>query len=154
VEDKKPLPSRIIAIDYGQVRIGLALSDATKVIAFPLTLAYAEKSTEATAKKLLKLLEEHAKTNQYSIAEIVVGLPLLMSGKSGLQADEVRYFVSVLQQWTSIPVKTWDERLTTVQAERSLREGALSRKQRAKVVDTASAVILLQSYLDSRAPVI
>lgn len=141
-------PSRILAIDYGMVRIGLALSDERKIIATPLKVILAEKKMEKTVSKILKELEEHQSNYKYQIEEIIVGLPLLMNGKQGLLADEVRDFIEHLKKQTSIPIVTWDERLTTVQAERSMREGSMTRKQRTKHVDTVSAVILLQSYLD------
>lgn len=141
-----PEAKRIVAIDYGMVRIGLALSDERKIIASPLMILIAEKKMEHTVSKLLKEL------GGYQIEEIVIGMPLLMNGKQGLLADEVKAFIEILKQQTSIPVITWDERLTTVQAERSMREGGMTRKQRSKVVDTVSAVILLQSYLDYKYP--
>lgn len=144
----KSKPTRIIAIDYGMVRIGLAYSDERKIIATPLITLRAEKKSEQTVVKLLQELERHQKVNGYEIEEIIVGMPLLMSGKMGLSADEVNHFVLVLKQAITIPVTLWDERLTTVQAERSMREGGMTRKQRSKVVDTVSAVILLQNYLD------
>jgi putative holliday junction resolvase len=73
---------------------------------------------------------------------------LLMSGKMGLLADEVTHFVELLKSATSLPVVTWDERLTSVQADRSLREGNFTRKKRSQKVDSVAAVIILQNYLD------
>lgn len=105
---------------------------------------------DETVKQLVQTLENDQIARGYEIEEVVVGLPLLMSGKSGLMADEVRHFVSLLEQHIKAPIKTWDERLTSVQADRSLREGNLSRKRRAKVVDVVAAVIILQNYLDSK----
>jgi putative holliday junction resolvase len=145
-------PKRILGIDYGLSRLGLALSDETKIIASPLMTFQAEKKSEKTAGKLLELLQQIQNSHQCEIEEIVLGLPLMMSGKTGHLADEVKHFASLLAQATPIPIRLWDERLSTVQAERSLREGNLSRKKRAKVVDTVSAAIILQSYLNSKAP--
>jgi putative holliday junction resolvase len=139
---------RIAAIDYGLARIGLAISDETQTIAMPLTTLQCEKKTEDTAKKLIQSLEEHQKAYQYELKEIVIGLPLMMSGKKGFLADEVNYFIELLKKLVAIPIISWDERLTTVQAERSMREGNLSRKRRAKSVDNVAAIIILQSYLD------
>ena len=85
----------------------------------------------------------------YAIESIVDGLPLMMSGKMGFLADEVKHFVELLQKPVSIPILTWDERLTTVQAERSLRRAAFHAKTRSQIVDEVAAVIMLQSYLDS-----
>lgn len=142
--------SRIAAIDYGMARIGLALSDERKIIASPLVTVAAAKRMEQRVDQVLRVLTQHQEANRYHLEEIVVGLPLLMSGKAGLLADEVNHFVEQLRKVTTIPVILWDERLTTVQAERSLREGGMTRKKRTKFVDTVSAAILLQSYLDNK----
>lgn len=144
----KPARTRIAALDYGMARIGVALSDETKTIAAPLKTLTTEKQLERTATKLVNELNLHQKDNRYTLEEIIIGLPLMLSGKSGLLADEVKTFVELLRKKIDIPVTTWDERLTTVQAERAMRESTMTRKQRSKLVDTVSAVILLQSYLD------
>ncbi|MGK5593871.1 MAG: Holliday junction resolvase RuvX [Parachlamydiaceae bacterium] len=141
--------TRIIGIDYGMARIGLSFSDPTKLIAMPITVFSCEKKVEKTVERLIAFLQEHAETHAYQIESFVVGLPLLLSGKQGLLADEVNYFVEELKKKSSIPVVLWDERLTTVQAERTLLQSSLTRKKRAKVVDVVSAVIILQNYLDS-----
>lgn len=142
--------TRIVGIDYGLARIGIALSDESKIIASPLRTITSEKRAELSVTKLLQELAKHQEENRYTLLEIVVGLPLMMSGKPGLLADEVQHFVELLRAATSIPIVTWDERLTTVQAERSLRESNMTRKKRAKIVDNISAAILLQSYLDAK----
>lgn len=144
----KSKATRIAALDYGLARIGLAISDETKTIAMPLKTLQCEKKTEDTAKKLIQVLEDHQKSQNYQLIEIVVGLPLMMSGKMGFLADETKYFIEILKKFVSIPLLTWDERLTSVQADRSMREGNLSRKKRAKSVDNVAAIIILQSYLD------
>lgn len=144
----RPLAHRIVGIDYGLVRIGIALSDERKIIATPLMIVTAEKKNEETAHKLIKTLKEHAEEHHYIIDEIVIGLPLMMSGKKGMIADEVVGFVELMRQHIDIPITTWDERLTSVQADRSLREGSMSRKKRASFVDTVAACIILQNYLD------
>lgn len=146
----KPKATRIIGIDYGLTRLGLALSDERKIIANSLKTFLAEKKAEATAHKLVKELQEHALANHYELEEIVIGMPLMMSGKKGMFADEVNHFVLLLKELISIPVITWDERLSSVQADRSLREGNFSRKKRSKLVDSVAAIIILQSYLDSK----
>jgi putative Holliday junction resolvase len=141
--------ARIIAIDYGMVRIGVAYSDASKTIASPLAVVAAEKQSGNTLKNLVKCLASHQEELGYSIEKIVVGMPLLMSGKSGLMADEVRHFMTLLEKaFPDAEVVAWDERLTSVQADRTMREANMSRKKRAKHVDTVSAVIILQNYLD------
>ncbi len=142
------MKKRIVGIDYGLVRIGVAVSDERKIIASPMMTFRAFKQMKETVKELLKELLLHSQTNKYEIEEIVIGLPLMMSGKRGLQADEVFHFVELLREETAIPIVTWDERLTTVQAERAMKEGGMSRKKRAKVVDKVAAVIILQNYLE------
>lgn len=144
----KKSATRIVGVDYGIARIGISLSDETKTIASPLTTLKAEKKSEETAVKFLRTLEEHSLLHHYTIEAIVVGLPLMMSGKVGFLADEVKFFIGLLKQKTNIPIYPWDERLTTVQAERSLRESSLTRKRRAKIIDSVAAVIILQNYLD------
>jgi putative Holliday junction resolvase len=146
----KPRPKRLLGIDFGLSRLGLALSDERKLIASPFLTFSSEKKTEETARKLIDLLTQLQEKNGYEIEEIIIGMPLMMSGKTGFLADEVNHFINVLSQVTSIPIHSWDERLSTVQAERSLRETQLSRKRRSKVVDIVSAAIILQSYLDHR----
>lgn len=141
---------RIVGIDFGLARIGLALSDETKLIANSLKTLLCEKKAEATAKKLIKELNDHAAIYDYNIEEVVIGMPLMMSGKKGMLADEVIHFVSILKELISVPITTWDERLSSVQADRSLREGNFSRKRRSKMVDSVAAVIILQSYLDHK----
>jgi putative holliday junction resolvase len=148
--ENKYREGRIIALDYGLARIGVALSDPSKMIASPLETMLAEKKTELTAAKVVKELKLHQEAYRYNLEEIVIGLPLLLNGKIGLQADEVKHFVEILRKLSSVPIVTWDERLTTVQADRSMREGNLTRKKRAKNVDSVSAVILLQNYLDHK----
>lgn len=146
----RPRATRIVGIDYGMARLGIALSDEQKIIASPLLTLKAEKKTAATAVKLALELKKHADINRYDIAEIVIGLPLMMSGKKGMLADEVMHFIELLKQHVVIPIITWDERLSSVQAERALRESTLTRKRRSKVIDTVAAAIILQSYLDSK----
>lgn len=147
---KRVKPSRIIGIDYGMARFGIAVSDQMKIISMPLTTIFAESKSEKNALKILDELKKISDLNGYDIELIVIGLPLMMSGKFGLQADDVLHFVNLLKEKTEIPIITWDERLTTVQAEKSLREGNMSRKKRSKVIDKVAAVLILQSYLDSR----
>lgn len=144
----RPKPKRIIGIDFGLSRLGLALSDANKIIASPLMIITVEKRSEQTVQKLVTLFNQIQEEHKCEIETIVVGMPYMMSGKTGFLADEVKHFIQLLSQITPIPIKTWDERLSTVQAERSLREGHMTRKQRSKVVDRISAAIILQSYLD------
>ncbi len=146
--ENKPKAKRIIGIDFGLARLGISYSDENFIIGMALTTLKAEKKTELTIGKLLHELKLHQEKHKYEILEIVVGLPLMMSGRVGFLADEVKHFVELLKQATPIPIICWDERLTTVQAERSLRETSLTRKRRSQVVDSVAAMLILQSYLD------
>lgn len=146
----RPPLRRIVGLDYGLARIGVALSDERLLLASPLMTFRTEKKSEDTVVKLVEQLQHHAVANKYTIAEIVIGLPLMMSGKKGLIADEVMHFVSLLKLHIDVPIVTWDERLSSVQADRTLREGNLSRKKRSQVVDTVAACIILQNYLDRK----
>jgi putative Holliday junction resolvase len=146
----KEKAKRIVAIDYGLARLGLALSDERKIIASSLKTLQAEKKAEATARKLCEELQKHGAEYGYEIEEIVIGMPLMMNGSKGMLADEVLYFISLLKKIFEIPITTWDERLSSVQADRALREGNFSRKRRSKMVDAVTATILLQSYLDKK----
>lgn len=144
----KTRATRIIAIDFGLARLGVAISDEMKIIAMPLMTITCESKSDKTVAKVLDELAKHQVANKYDLEAIILGMPLMMSGKMGMLADEVKHFVDVLRQSTSTPIITWDERLTTVQAERSMKEGTMSRKKRSKIVDKVAAVIILQSYLD------
>lgn len=149
-KSQKPKATRTLGIDFGMARIGVALSDESKMIAAPLFILKVETKTEQTVAKLLSQLKSHQEVNRYEIDAIVIGMPLLMSGKTGFLADEVRNFVDHLKKATDTPIILWDERLTSVQAERAMRESNMTRKKRAQIVDTVAAVIILQNYLDHR----
>ncbi len=131
--------SRIAAIDYGLKRIGIAVSDPNRQIAFPLV-------TVEGGKKGIEQIRLAIKDKQ--VSQIIVGLPLLLNGKDGEMATAVRQFAKELETALAIPVILWDERLSSVQADRNLRELDLNRKQRTSKIDTAAAALLLQSYLD------
>lgn len=133
---------RILGIDFGLTRIGLALSDERKIIASPFKTILTQKSTSLSVEHLLKELKA------LSIELIVVGLPLRLNGKHSMMTDEVCHFVACLKEKTPCPVITWDERLTTLQAEKALMESTLNRKDRSKKIDIVSAALLLQNYLD------
>lgn len=130
-------------------RLGIAVSDPTKLIATPLPTFKAERKSEYTATKLIAYLQDYAERQKCDIDKIVIGMPFMMSGKKGHLADEVTHFIELLKNITTIPIETWDERLTSVQADRSLRESSFSRKRRAQEVDSVAALILLQNFLDA-----
>ena len=133
---------RVLGVDHGTVRIGLAISDELKFMAHPLEVFPAEPFS-AFLERLKSLIREK------EVELIVVGIPRNMDGSYGPAAQKVQEFVAVLKEALTIPVRTWDERLTSVQAHRFLTEANVSgRKQRGRV-DKSAAAILLQSYLDS-----
>ena len=146
----KKIAERYIGIDYGAARIGLAYSDERAVIATTLALLKAERGVKATVASLLKMMEQHTAQLGYRIKAFVVGYPLMMSGKVGFIADEVDAFIAELEAQSQLPIVKLDERLSSLQADRALREFGLSRKRRSKHLDTVSAVIILQSYLDQQ----
>ncbi len=136
---------RVLAIDHGTKRVGLALSDETGTIAQPLEFVPAEP-----ADKLLNRLQNIVAERK--VEEILVGIPRNMNGTYGPAADKAREFVAGLKQVLTVPVKTWDERLTSVQANRALIETGMRREKRRERVDQTAAALLLQSYLDHRNP--
>jgi len=143
-----PAKKRIIALDYGQKRIGVAYSDETFLIAMNYPTVTTEKKIEKTVSKLAGLIRQHEKDLGYTVEKIVVGKPLLMSGKNSLMTDEALVFMELLAKEFPCPVIAWDERLSSVQAERALMESSMTRKKRAQHVDQVAAAIILQSYLD------
>jgi putative holliday junction resolvase len=134
---------RVLALDLGKRRIGLALSDELGVTAQGL-----ETLQRTNIREDLARLAELASSRNVSL--FLLGNPLHMSGREGRGAVHAREFGERLEAATGIPIQLWDERLTTVQAQRVLRESGISIEKRAKAVDRLSAVILLESYLDSR----
>jgi putative Holliday junction resolvase len=133
---------RILAIDYGTKRIGIAVSDELQMIAQPLEFIPAEPFAQFLS-RLKQLLAEK------EVERIVVGMPRNMNGSYGQAAQNVQEFVSVLRTALTVPVATWDERLTSVQANRLLIQADVSRGKRREKVDKTAAALLLQNYLDS-----
>jgi putative Holliday junction resolvase len=133
---------RILALDYGTKRIGVALSDELKMMAHPREFLPAEPFSEVLVQLKTLIREEEVEL-------ILVGMPRNLDGTYGDSAERARQFVTVLREAICIPIRTWDERLTSVAAQRALREaGVRSNKQRSRI-DQCSAAIFLQSYLDS-----
>ena len=132
---------RVLAIDHGSKQVGLALSDPTGTIALPLEYVPAQP-----AANLLSRLQ--AIVSEREVAEVLVGIPRNMNGTYGPAAEKAREFVAALEQVLTVPVKTWDERLTSVQANRFLIETGMRREKRRERVDETAAALLLQSYLD------
>ena len=137
-----PAKSRILALDLGKKRIGLAISDPLGITAQGLpNLVRTNKRTDMAV--LQQLIAER------EVGRILLGNPINMRGTEGRQSAWVHEFAAALEKQTGLPVKLWDERLTSVEAGRVLRSSGISIEKRAAAVDRLSAVILLQSYLDS-----
>ncbi len=134
---------RILALDVGDVRIGVAVSDPLEVIAQPLA-SVKRTSVNEDVESIKRLAEEH------ETGKIVVGVPKTLDDKVGIQAQKVLDFIESLRKALEIPIVLWDERLTTAEAERALIEADMSRRKRKKVIDKVAAVLILQGYLDSQ----
>ncbi|HEV2115857.1 MAG TPA: Holliday junction resolvase RuvX [Terriglobales bacterium] len=136
-------PGRILALDVGSKTIGRAVSDPLGITAQGLeTIRRKNKRTD---------FEELERTiREYEVREIVVGYPLHMSGAAGSQSLKMQEFAEQLRRRFALPVHLWDERLTSAQANRLLREAELSIQRRAQVVDRLAAVLILQSFMEAR----
>lgn len=135
--------SRIAALDYGQRRIGIALSDPTGTIAYPLATLTRRLGKRPPWPELTSLLREH------EVTEVVVGLPLDLSGEEGDWSREVRQFGAEVSRRTSLPVHWVDERLSSVRAERTVRGMGLKKSDREDKgrVDATAAAVILEAYL-------
>jgi putative Holliday junction resolvase len=131
---------RILGLDLGQSRIGVAISDPRRQMAVP--LGTVRTGAPADVRAIAAMVKE------LGVTAIVVGQPLSMSGRKGEEADHAEKFAQALRDFLGVPVFLQDERLTTVQAERSLREAGVGGRDRRRVVDQAAATLILQAYLD------
>jgi len=135
---------RILALDVGDRRIGVALSDPTQILARSLLVL--ERTDEG------KVLERVAAlVREEGVERVVVGYPLSLRGGVGPQAQRVGRFAQALAKALEVPVELWDERYSTVDAERILRERGMDGRQRRRRVDATAAAVILQDYLDARA---
>ncbi len=134
---------RTLAFDYGDRRIGIALSDPMGIAARPL-MTLTRTTWPRDLERIQAIVREH------EVRRIVVGLPLDMDGGRGVRARMTESFIERIRGATGLPVIPWDERLSTVQAERILIAGDVRRARRRQVIDQVAAVIVLQAYLDSR----
>lgn len=135
--------ARILGIDFGAKRLGLAISDESYTLASPLAV-YERTDQEHDLKFLSNLI------SQYQITEIVLGLPLNMDGSLSEKAQQVLEFKRLLEEHLKLPVVTFDERLTTAEAERVLLQANMSRRKRKQRRDALAAVLILQGYLSSK----
>jgi putative holliday junction resolvase len=134
---------RVLGLDVGSKRIGIAVSDPLGITAQGLeTLQRQNKRLDF--EKLAKVAQ------QYEVAEVVVGFPLRMSGAEGIQAEKMHRFAEELRERLHLPVHLWDERLSSAEANRLLRETNMSIQRRGQVVDQMAAVLILQSWMESR----
>ncbi len=135
---------RILALDHGTKRIGVAISDELKLIAQPVEFIPAEPLGGFFERLRAILAEKPCEL-------LLVGMPRNMDGTYGPAAEKVKYFVEQLRQAVAVPVRTWDERLTSAQANRLMVQGQVRRDERKQKVDAVAAAILLQSFLDASA---
>ena len=133
---------KILCLDYGDARTGVAISDELGMLAHGVKTIFSHDVIK-TAKETAKIV------NAEKVAKIVVGLPKNMDGSEGFRAENTRNFISELKKYVTLEIIEWDERLTTVSAQRILNEVNVRSLERKKVIDTVSAVIILQNYLDS-----
>ena len=134
---------RILAIDYGSRRMGLAVSDLLGITSQGIETLQ-RKNKRSDFSRLGQIIRE------YDVREIVLGNPLRMSGEEGTQSEKVARFAEELRQKFKLPVHLWDERLTSAEANRVLRESEISIQKRAQAVDRMAAVLILQSFLQAR----
>jgi len=132
---------RALGLDVGERRIGVAVSDPDGTVAVPVTVI--ERKSEAAA-----LGEITALIRDHDIDRIIVGMPLSLDGNLGKQAETVQAFEQSLKECTDVPVVDWDERLSTLHAERMMVEAGVKRGKRKRRLDSVAAAIILQGYLD------
>ena len=138
-----PALRRVLGLDVGSKRIGIAISD-------PLGITAQGLETLQRQNKRLDFEKLSGLVRDYEVAEIVVGFPLRMSGEEGIQAEKMLRFAQELRERVGLPVHLWDERLTSAEANRLLRETEMSIKRRGQVVDQMDAVLILQSWMENR----
>jgi putative Holliday junction resolvase len=141
VSREKSKPQRVLGLDVGARRIGLAVTDPLGITAQGLE-TLERKNKKQDFAYLNRVLRE------YDVKEIVVGLPLRMSGEEGTQSEKIRIFAEQLGKKFGLPVHLWDERLTSAEANRFLRDSELSIEKRAKAVDRMAAVLILQGWME------
>ena len=137
-------PGRVLGLDLGDARIGVAISDDARRMAVPLGTVRTGAPTDVRA--IAELVREHA------VTLVVVGHPLLLSGKAGERAHHAERFAAALTGLLDVPVLLQDERLSTVEAERALREAGASGRDRRRAVDRSAATVILQAWLDTDRP--
>lgn len=135
--------SRILGLDLGEKRLGVALSDPSGTVASPLA-TIPHRTQRGDVERIASLCREH------EVAAVVVGWPRNMDGTSGLPARRAEVFAQALRRALAVPVELWDERLSTVAADRALLEGNVTRSRRRVLRDRVAAALILQAWLDAR----
>ena len=137
-------PGRVLGLDLGDARIGVAISDDARRMAVP--LGTVRTGAPADVRAIAELVREHA------VTLVVVGHPLLLSGRAGERAHHAERFAAALTGFLDVPVLLQDERLSTVEAERALRETGASSRDRRRAVARSAATVILQAWLDTDRP--
>jgi putative Holliday junction resolvase len=132
---------RILGLDFGTKTIGIAVSDELGMLGHGVGTIRRRSLTQ-------DLAELRERVKQYNVQKIIIGLPLNMDGSAGESARRVLAFAEQVKKECGLPVETWDERLSTVEAQRIMLDAQLSRKKRKKIIDTVAAAVILQDYLD------
>ncbi|HZS53387.1 MAG TPA: Holliday junction resolvase RuvX [Bryobacteraceae bacterium] len=140
---QQPAAGRVLSLDVGKKRIGLAVSDELGITAQGIQTLQRGRIRDDLA--ALKAIAEN-----WNVGVLLVGRPLHMSGSESRQSEYTREFAERLREYLALPLVYWDERLTSMEAERMLREAGASLHQKKKSVDRLSAVLLLESYLENR----
>ncbi|MGC8738196.1 MAG: Holliday junction resolvase RuvX [Candidatus Hydrogenedens sp.] len=132
---------RILAIDYGEVRIGLAISDPLRIFAFPLMVIDLRKTTD-----FIKTIQEIIKEKE--VKKVIIGYPLKMDGSEGIQTEKVKSFIEEIKGKINVDIEKIDERLTTTVAQRALTNIGVGQKKQRGIIDKIAAAKLLETYLE------
>lgn len=144
---QEPIQARdgvLLGVDVGQVRVGLAVSDAAGLLAHPVATLARDESGRSDLEQVAEEVRARG------VVGVVVGLPRSLSGEEGVAAQAARRYAVALQRCVEVPVRLWDERLTTVDAHRALRDSGVPGRAQRGVVDQAAAVLILQAAIDAR----
>lgn len=137
----RPLPGRMLGLDLGERRIGVAISDEMGLIASPLTMVPRKGPVVEDVRQLIE---------RYGIVRLVVGMPVGLSGREGPQAAAIRAYAESIREEMPVPLDYWDERMTSSIAEKHLIASGVRREKRKQHVDAVAAAVMLQGYLDNR----
>jgi putative Holliday junction resolvase len=134
----------VMALDLGSKTIGVAVSDPSETFSFPGVTIQRQEGHRRDMAALREIIAERG------VEEIVIGMPLMMNGSRGIQAEKIEAFIEVLKRFVALPIYTQDERLSTSEVERMLISADMKREKRKQIVDSLAASIILQSYLDQK----